>query len=107
LPRPRRSLEGDCAAVEPRAFDEREHASSFERREQRLAAAERDRVHGQAVLVDEVGAHEALGEGRASIAGRPLRANTTFGMSFIGGANTSVEYGQYDAQPANERLPMM
>jgi hypothetical protein len=25
---------------------------------------------------------------------------------FIGGANTSVEGGQYDAQPANERLPM-
>jgi hypothetical protein len=45
--------------------------------------------------------------GAGAIAGRPLRANTTFGISFIGGANTSVEYGQYDAQPANERLPMM
>jgi hypothetical protein len=37
----------------------------------------------------------------------PVRAKTTFGTSFIGAANTSVEYGQNAAMSANVRLPMM
>src|SRR5262249_49892564 len=59
--------ERDRAAIEPRALDEHECASRVERREQGLAAAERDGMHGQAVLVDQVGAHEALRERRAAV----------------------------------------
>src|SRR3569832_2335454 len=38
--------------------------------------------------------------------GLPLLVNTTFGIRFIGSANASVEYGQYDAMSRKVLLPM-
>src|SRR5262249_43238480 len=37
----------------------------------------------------------------------PLVVNTALGMSFIGAANTSVEYGHQEIMSAKVRLPMM
>jgi hypothetical protein len=53
--------------------------------------ARRDTRGPPAAIASALGSAFALA-GAGSIAGRPLRANTTFGISFIGGANASVEY---------------
>ena len=39
-------------------------------------------------------------------AAAPCLENTTFGISFIGGANGSRDAGQYEAMSWNVRLPM-
>src|SRR5262249_43818312 len=90
----------DRAAIEPRALDEREYASSAERREQRLAAAERDRVHYQAGPVYQGGAHEALRDRRASVGEDRLAVFALELRGLVG------EGARRDARvpPARERL---